>query len=540
MDRTSAASDRNRNRATLLALAAAFGLTTLGLTTVAPTGASATSGAPLFTECPAVGLDTGCEVLITVNANGSTTTQVDPSQRPLDGHDDELVGVVNDSPMVVTSIPLSGRDVMAFDRDGLCSYANAPAGCPFGPTGYEGPDTAFSVTNVNSGSVLFTNAPGLEPQADAYFSVERAFTAGTATTVPALVVTPTPISPVEGNALDGATVATFTDPDPTQNASDFSASVSWGDGTPATTGTVSGGNGGPYTVTASHTYAEEGTDMLSVTVTDTTDPSNTATATEQVTVADAPLSGSAATLTATAEQSTGPVTVATFTDGNPNATTGDYPPGNISVDWGDGTSPDTAAAVSGPVDGVFTVADAHTYTSAGTYTFTVTVTDVGGSTLTVSGTATVADVVQPCQADQSCTATETQPGVQSVSVSVKSQTTGAILVSSDTTPIDCGDTFRHAPLTTTLSTVDITSKRALQVKVTFPKSQVQGPKGRPVRVCFESTVPFRDYEHQLVTLGILPNCYNTARRAPCEEWVVSAFGSFYEDILIPPNDPRFH
>ena len=96
-----------------------------------------------FTECPAVGSDTSCGLLIVVNSDGSTSTYVDPSQGPLDATEDVLVGVLNSSPAPVASLPLSGSGVFAFDDDGLCAAANAPSGCPFGPTGYEGPNTGF-------------------------------------------------------------------------------------------------------------------------------------------------------------------------------------------------------------------------------------------------------------------------------------------------------------------------------------------------------------------------------------------------------------
>ena len=56
------------------------------------------SASPMFSECPAVGVNTGCEFLITVNADGSTTVTQDPSppnNGPYDSADDTLVGVLN-------------------------------------------------------------------------------------------------------------------------------------------------------------------------------------------------------------------------------------------------------------------------------------------------------------------------------------------------------------------------------------------------------------------------------------------------------------
>jgi hypothetical protein len=125
---------------------------------------------PPFTQCPLIGEDTSCSVLIVVNAGGSHSVYTDPSQGPYDGADDTLIGVLNNSGAVVSSVPLTGSEIFAFDEDGLCTTTNAPSGCPFGPSGYEGPGTSFTVTDLNTGSVTF--AGGLQPGASAYFSLE--------------------------------------------------------------------------------------------------------------------------------------------------------------------------------------------------------------------------------------------------------------------------------------------------------------------------------------------------------------------------------
>ena len=131
---------------------------------------AAAAPSPPFSECPAVGSDTSCGLLIVVNSDGSTSTYVDPAQGPLDDTEDVLVGVLNNSPSRVTSLPLSGSGIFAFDDDGLCAAPNAPSGCPFGATGYEGPNTSFNFTDENDGSVTFSG--GLAPAATAYFSLE--------------------------------------------------------------------------------------------------------------------------------------------------------------------------------------------------------------------------------------------------------------------------------------------------------------------------------------------------------------------------------
>ncbi len=145
--------------------------------------ASASPPTPPFTQCPALGFDTSCAILIVVEPNGSLVSYSDPSQGPFDGIEDTLIGVQNNSSATVSSIPLQGTTVpgiFEFESDGLCSGSNEsgeagflppPAGCPFGPTSYEGPDTSFTIVNGNEGSVDFLNGT-VAPGGSAYFSLE--------------------------------------------------------------------------------------------------------------------------------------------------------------------------------------------------------------------------------------------------------------------------------------------------------------------------------------------------------------------------------
>ncbi|TDQ00653.1 RHS repeat-associated protein [Labedaea rhizosphaerae] len=130
-----------------------------------------------FTECPAIGLDTSCGVLIQV-ADGQTNIYNDASQGPYDGADDTLTGVVNNSSRPVSSLQLSSNtDLFGFDGDGLCTVSPQPDGCPLGVTGYEGPNTSFSNVSADAtGGVVNFTTP-LQPGETAYFSLEEALTA---------------------------------------------------------------------------------------------------------------------------------------------------------------------------------------------------------------------------------------------------------------------------------------------------------------------------------------------------------------------------
>jgi len=141
------------------------------------------SAAPhAYAQCPAIGRDSGCGILITVNPDETGRIATDPAQNPFDGSDDTLIGIQNNSGATLQSIRLSSSlTIFGLDRDGLCSghYVGTPRGCPFGPTGYEGPGTRFAATDYYRGTVFFTD--GLAPGASTYFSLEAAVTAAAIT-----------------------------------------------------------------------------------------------------------------------------------------------------------------------------------------------------------------------------------------------------------------------------------------------------------------------------------------------------------------------
>jgi hypothetical protein len=176
-----------------------------------------------------------------------------------------------------------------------------------------------------------------------------------------------------------ATVATFTDPDTTAPASEYSASINWGDGS-TSSGTIAG-SGGSFTVTGTHTYAEEGSKTITVTITDTDNTANSATATTVANVADAALHASGVKPTLKGNGVSG--TVASFTDDNPGAPVSDF---TATINWGDGKSTSGKVTASGTA---FRVSGSHTYSKTGTFTIKTTIKDDGGSTATASTTVTI-------------------------------------------------------------------------------------------------------------------------------------------------------
>ncbi len=194
-----------------------------------------------------------------------------------------------------------------------------------------------------------------------------------------LSATGTTVSATEGIGVS-AQVATFVDANPVATTSDFntgtgSVTIAWGDGT-SSMGTVTqpGGVGTQFLVHGFHTYIEQGTDTITVTITDK--GSSTTSTTSSATVGDAALTVSPAPIKVTAGVAFSGQ-VATFTDANPAGTVSDF---SASINWGDGTTTPGTVTQPGGVGTPFVVTGTHTYATAGNHVFTVTVTDVGGST----------------------------------------------------------------------------------------------------------------------------------------------------------------
>jgi PKD repeat protein len=200
-----------------------------------------------------------------------------------------------------------------------------------------------------------------------------------------LAVTAISFSTPEGAAWNGI-VATFSDADTSKTPISFTATVGWGDGT-TSAATVIGGSGS-FSLTGSHTYADEGTYTVTVTVNETGPGGATANgpATATVTEADV-LLGTPVTFSPTAAFQFSGV-VATFTDAYAANVPSDFV---ATINWGDGsTTPGTVAGGGG----AFTVSGIHTYTSPGNNTVTVTLSDDAPGTATASVTST-ANVAAP-------------------------------------------------------------------------------------------------------------------------------------------------
>ena len=169
---------------------------------------------------------------------------------------------------------------------------------------------------------------------------------------PPVVTAGSDLSVDEGQAISQQ-LATFTDPEPPDV---HTATVDWGDGTVAT-GTVSEVGG---TVSGTHTYADNGTFAVTVTVNDDEGGSDSDSLT--VVVANVP-----PTVNAGPDQFLGNVGTTTLEATFSDQGTGDTH--TAVVDWGDGA-----------IEQVTPVEGSHEYTDPGLYTVTISVADDDGGT----------------------------------------------------------------------------------------------------------------------------------------------------------------
>jgi hypothetical protein len=134
---------------------------------------------PPFTQCPPIGIDSGCEYLIDVTSTNpaiAPTVVRDPNQPFFDGEDDVTVAVQNDTAVKLEKIHIgvsgSGDRLFAFDGDGICwsGISPRPSECPFESNTYAGPDTALRAESEDAGTVVFPTP--LKPGQHTYFALE--------------------------------------------------------------------------------------------------------------------------------------------------------------------------------------------------------------------------------------------------------------------------------------------------------------------------------------------------------------------------------
>src|SRR5205814_929134 len=170
-----------------------------------------------------------------------------------------------------------------------------------------------------------------------------------------------PATGQENAALAAITgIATFTDPAGVgveTSAGDFTATINWGDTTTDTGTVVSDGSGNYHVDAPAHTYVEEGTYTVNVTLKhDLLGPVTTPAQTIIITDPSVVLNTTALSFSAVEGITSASQPVATFTDPGGAELVGEYA---ATIDWGDSTSGPGTITFSG---GTFTVSGSHTYT----------------------------------------------------------------------------------------------------------------------------------------------------------------------------------
>jgi hypothetical protein len=160
-------------------------------------------------------------------------------------------------------------------------------------------------------------------------------------------------------------VATFTDAGPDQ-ASQYVATVTWGDGTTTPGVVAAGADSTSFTVSGTHTYTSSGSQIYSVSVTNLAGTTGTAQA--KATIADPAPVVSVPTIVPMEDV---PFTgeVASFEDADPTLSASSF---TAIINWGDSPAT-TLGTVTGSPSAGFTVTGTHTYTSIGVFPTQVTV-----------------------------------------------------------------------------------------------------------------------------------------------------------------------
>ena len=167
-------------------------------------------------QCPTVGSDTGCGIVVTVTGTGATFMPT--GMGPYDSSDDTLVGVVNNIPactpgqksqtacgVSIYSLDLSATNtIFGFDGDGISSptygIPNNPLDVQNGNTQYGGPNAYFTNINANQTAGRVNFITPIPPGGTGFFSLENALNM------------PTACTDILKNSLKGATGGGFTPP----------------------------------------------------------------------------------------------------------------------------------------------------------------------------------------------------------------------------------------------------------------------------------------------------------------------------------------
>ncbi|OYV64624.1 MAG: hypothetical protein B7X07_05880 [Actinobacteria bacterium 21-64-8] len=304
----------------------------------------------------------------------------------------QVVNYTNMTPLVNTGT----ADKVVFTLPNGTVVASLEAGLTAGTIELVSGNGSFEITTLlaPSGSLTVNSGSGADTvtaAASFYNNFSGQLTVhGAANTLSVHAIPAGTLAATEGSALSRA-LATFSDPKGAGTAADYTATIDWGDGSSATTASVTGPDAsGLFTISGSHTYAEASATAETASVVVHRANAIDVTVSDGVSVAEATL-GAQGTTIAAAVAARFAQTIATFSDADKSANISDY---SATIDWGDHSSLTT---VSGSqlqaAGGGFNVPGSHTYADTGTFTIRVTVSDGGLASATATSVADVTSSV---------------------------------------------------------------------------------------------------------------------------------------------------
>jgi hypothetical protein len=261
--------------------------------------------------------------------------------------------------------------------DGHTSTGNVTAGGP----GFEvfGSNTYLTPTQPSKPDTVTVNVTGLNSSsATALGSANVAFASLTSIGIP--------ISPSK-NAPFALNVASFQSANTFVTASNFAATINWGDSTPSTTGLISStATPGTFNVQGSHVFSQNGTFLITTTITYLGSQITVANGSASVGVSAPVITPNGQTLVATQNVAIPSNTLVGTFFYNPPAGS-PAPSFTASINWGDGHT--TLGDVTPVGSNLFDVTGGNTYQLPGKYPVNVTVQDQLGHSGTIPSTAVV-------------------------------------------------------------------------------------------------------------------------------------------------------
>jgi streptogramin lyase len=346
-------------------------------------GRISTSGAITEFSIPGLGASSSARVVsITSGLDGSLWFGVEGGN---------LVGRITPSGQI-QEFPISSQEGATFWVDGA-----SPG--PDGNVWFTSLTTSQIFSVSSSGSVATYQTPTADPTGITWGSDNNLWVAETGGAIARVqgVSTVRTVSPVAvtGAVEDqwlSAKVATIVDTDPFDQASDYSATILWGDTVPfnaasTTPGTITKDGMGLYHVEGSTRYFSSGTENILVKIHNSRTGQDFNVSTT-ATVADAPLSSTGSSIGAFRGEALQSQILGRFVDtgvGGYLNTYKYYPPYAIAINWGDGSAQDVGQTSDTTNFGYSTqnwldVMGNHVYVQDGSYTVHVTVSQGAEST----------------------------------------------------------------------------------------------------------------------------------------------------------------